>query len=313
MSLVQHLYRPGPLRTWWAERTAGLLPYAEQLGELAARSHRLQLGGAEHAAQVGGIVGRLLETIVEPAPPYAAILGGGVRADAALWPTHARLKGEQHHAAVEYRPTPRGLQRLVPAGDRGYWSAAIQRVAEIESESNHPLELARAAGVVSSLEAAYRAGGGKIERVRDEAIEDSAAIVTRMSASFDVAERLCQGRIGGHAAPTFAPHWADGDILLGPGRSGGYGLIDVKTVGASTLRDPRKVCAWLAQLLSYVACDVDEDLWQVRAVGIWLPRQDALLAWPVRELRAAARIDAAELARLALILQTAYSRDAGKI
>lgn len=310
MSLVQHLYRPGPVRAWWAQRAPGLRPYADQLARYANRSRSLSTSGVQHAAQVGGIVGRLLESLVEPAPPYAAILAGGMRSDAHLWPTHAHLAGDERVAAVEYRPTPNGVRRLVPAADRGQWSATLRRVAEIETTSPDDLTLARAAGAVTALETAYRSGGQVIQ-TSASAIEDGAAIVAQLTDSLTTAERLCGGQLHGHAAPTFAAHWADGDLLLGPGRTGGYGLIDVKTVGAATLRDPAKVTAWFTQLLSYAACDIDEDLWRVRAVGIWLPRQDVLMAWPLQELWAAVGIDERALSQLTGLLSLAYRRDQG--
>lgn len=308
MSLTQHLRIPGPVRTWWDHHTAGLAPYLADLQRVAdVPVRRLSLPGPEHAAQVGGIVGRLLETRVELAPPYAAILGAGTRADATLWPTHAHLANHPEGArAVEWRPTPHGWQHLVPGRDHGTHSIELRRAAEIETNPHvDDLDQARAAGIVAALEGAYRSGG-RVVPATAEAVADALLILRRQRVSLQRARELCGGRIAGHAAPVFAPHWADGDVLLGPGRSGGYGLVDVKTVSGSTLRSAERTRVWLWQLLSYAAADADEDLWRVRAVGVWLPRQDALVVWPVAPIWEAIGAGPGDLAPL---LARAYSQD----
>lgn len=308
MSLVHHL-RHGPLRRWWDQHTAGLAPYVAELQHAAdIPLQRLSLPGPEHAAQVGGIVGRLLETRVEVAPPYAAILGAGTRADATLWPTHASLIGtDEALRAVEWRPTPAGWQHLVPGRDSGARSAEIRYVAEIETNvAADDVDQARAAGIVTELESAYRSGGHAVPTTV-EAVADALVILRRQRRSLQHARQLCGGELRGHAAPVFAPHWADGDLLLGPGRSGGYGLVDVKTVNWSTLRNVERTRAWLWQLLSYAAADAVEDLWKVRAVGVWLPRQDVLMMWPQADLWQAIHADPAELAK---VLRDLYLRDA---
>lgn len=76
----------------------------------------------------------------------------------------------------------------------------------------------------------------------------------------------------GIAAPTFALHWADGDILIGDT------LIDVKTV--ITLRDRDRIARWLFQLLSYAWLDT-ADHYQIRNVGLYLARHGVLLTWPL--------------------------------
>lgn len=310
MSLVGHLRRPGALRTWWEPRIPLLRPYVDHLAQYANGARELSESGAGYAATVGGIVGRLLETLVEPAPPYAAIMAGGLRSDAAHWPTHMRLTGDQRRAAVEYRPTPAGLQHLVPAVDRGQWSAALRKVAEVEVYSDDLLARARAAAVVTAIESAYRSGGQPVAQPHDQAADDAAAIVSTLSASVFAAVRLCGGSLRGHAAPVLAPHWADGDLLLGPGTSGGYGLIDVKTVRDRTVANPGRSAEWLQQLMSYVACDAAEDLWRIRAVGIWLPRQDALVVWSTRDLWSTLRVDDTALADLVNVLKHCYRADA---
>lgn len=307
MSLVHHLWH-GPLRNWWSRHTAGLAPYLADIRRAAdIPIQRLSRSGSEHAAQVGSIVGRLIETRVEPAPPYAAILGAGTRADATLWPTHAHMISTAEAAqAAEWRPTPAGWQHLVPGVDVGTHCTKLRYVAEIETNANaDDIDQARAAGVVAELESAYRAAGPVVP-VTAEAVADALVIMRRQHASMRYAERLCGGRLRGHAAPVMAPHWADGDIVLGPGRSGGYGLVDVKTVSRSTLTDTEKVTRWLWQLLSYAAADEEEDLWRIRALGLWLPRQDVLMMWRKDELWQAVGVHPLELAGLLLDL---YQRD----
>jgi hypothetical protein len=314
MSLTQHLYRPGPIRAWWEAHSAGLDTLTEELIRYAYHVPRLSQPGAQHAAAVGGIVGRRVETMVELAPPYAAILAGGRCEDACYWPTHAHLAGtEAERVAVEWRPTPAGWRRLVPAVDRGAWSDDLWEVADVEINSRDEREKVDAAAVITALESAYRSGQPASEvgreAIADEAVDDAMAIVGGLSRSVDRLADLCGGQIRGHAAPVFAPHWADGDLLVGPGQTGGYGLLDVKTVGASTLARPRRTLSWLWQLLSYAVTDVAEDIWRIRAVGLLLPRQDAVVVWPLDEVWRVAGIGQVEVARLADLLQAAYDAD----
>lgn len=314
MSLTQHLYRPGPLRAWWEAHSAGLGTLTDDLARYAYPVPRLSQPGSQHAATVGGIVGRRVETLVELAPPYAAILAGGRREDACYWPTHAHLAGtEAEPVAVEWRPTPDGWRRLVPAVDRGAWSDDLWEVADVEINSRGEREKADAAAVITALESAYRSGEPAAEvgreAIGDEAVADAVAIVGGLSRSLERLAELCGGKIRGHAAPVFAPHWADGDLLVGPGRTGGHGLLDIKTVGASTLTNPGRTLLWLWQLLSYAAADAAEDIWRVRAIGLLLPRQDAVVVWPLDQVWRAAGIGEAGLARLAGLLQVAYDAD----
>jgi hypothetical protein len=108
----------------------------------------------------------------------------------------------------------------------------------------------------------------------------------------------------------FAQHWADGDVLVGPGRSGANGLLDVKTVGDRTLAGQAWVLPWLWQLLSYTALDAAADVWGIRAVGLLLPRQDATVIWPVRQLWEAVGLSPAGVAELAALLDDVRRLDA---
>lgn len=309
MTMTQHLSMPGPLRTWWESRSAGLSTATAELAAQSVDVGRLAQPGAEHAAAVGGVVGRRIEHSVDGAPPYAAILAGGVRSDACLWSTHAHLRDTTAApVAAEWRPTPAGWQRLVPGGDRGRYRAAIAEIAEIETTRADERALIAAAGGVASLEAAYRSGG-PVEAVSDAALVDALSIVERLTAVPRHLGELCGGRIVGHSAPVLAPHWADGDVLIGPGRGGGYGLYDVKTVGSHTVGSEHRTLRWLWQLLSYAALDVAEDLWRIRAVGVILPRQDRVVTWPVADLWSAAGITPAEVRELADLLARAYRAD----
>lgn len=164
--------------------------------------------------------------------------------------------------------------------------------------------LARVLWLVSQCEDAYRSGrptetlhrlfGGRsvptVEAMRAAAPEpvvvELVELVGRLRASegLDKLRYLAgsppAGRSLGHAAPVFAHHWADGDLLLSDGRAST--LLDVKTV----IRvDAERTARWLWQLLGYAWLDT-ADRWRIRTVGLLLARHGVVVDWPVDELAA---------------------------
>lgn len=123
MSLVQHL-NTGELGEWFDRYDAGLRPIARDIAERAEGRHTVTPHGnvgREHYAAVGGIVGQRLADLVEPAPPYAALLGAArcgaiplaeAGRYATRWPTHANVPAELAGEAAFIRP-------VHSAGD--YW------------------------------------------------------------------------------------------------------------------------------------------------------------------------------------------------
>ncbi|MEO6084461.1 MAG: hypothetical protein ABIQ18_15280 [Umezawaea sp.] len=80
----------------------------------------------EHWAEVGGAFGQRLADLVDPAPPYAALLGmvhaswltwDQAHAQAASYPSHAHLDSEQQARGLSMRRTPDGWMDLGPTHD----------------------------------------------------------------------------------------------------------------------------------------------------------------------------------------------------
>lgn len=311
MSLTGHLHSPTRLRAWWEARSDGLAEACQQIAASVRRpAGRLSIAGRDHAATVGTIVGRMIEQDVEPSPPYAAIYGGGSNADALIYPTHRHLAGTEYEPwAAGWRPTPAGGELLMKHRDTPRAQDLVTWATQVETSPGVTVaDRATAAGVLSIAESLYRAGvRGDLT---DEAVTDSARIYHRMSHSRQRAAELCGGVLRGHAQPTMAPHWADADLVLGPGLGGGYCLVEVKTVGDSTVTNPDRTVAWLWQLLSYAAADANDSTWRISAVGVWATRQDALTVWPLDQLWSQARLGADAQRSLRSLIVDAYRRDA---
>lgn len=268
------------------------------------------MASLEHAALVGTIVGRMVEQDVEPSPPYAAIYGGGCNADALAYPTHRHLTGTENAPwAAGWRPTPGGGELLIRHQDTPRERDLVQWAVQVETTPGASIsDRATAAGALAVAENLYR--NGSRAALSDAAVTDSARIYRRMTTAPRRAAELCGGAIRGHAQPTMAPHWADADVLLGPGLGGGYCLVEVKTVGDSTITDPDRTVKWLWQLLSYAAADTNDDTWRITAVGVWATRQDSLTVWPLDRLWQQAGIGPLAQQSLRSLLIDAYRRDA---
>lgn len=310
MSLTSSLYQSGGIADWWNHSGADFArPCAEIAQRSTAKPRPYAAGGRAHAAMVGSIVGRMLERSVEPAPAYAAIMGGGTSQQATLWPTHANLAAERREHAVSWRPTPDGWQELVPTAPDGAHAGLIAQAAAMENDpAATTVDRATAAAALCAVEHRYR--NRTLGTIDDAAITDAVRTYSAMSSSRHAAETLCGGTLAGHAAPVFAPHWAEGDVLL---RSpGGNVLVEIKTVGRATATNPALTGFWLAQALSYVACDVAEDLWKIRRVALWLPRQDQLVAWTVDVLLDQIGLSSRDMRRLASVCERTYAAEAAQ-
>ncbi|GAB3983720.1 hypothetical protein GCM10029978_091290 [Actinoallomurus acanthiterrae] len=119
MSLISHLYF-GELGEWCAERMTGT-------GEVAQRPAAETKGlpvlrpagrvGRRHWAQVDRAFGMRMATLVQAAPPYSALYGlvriglagrEWAHRQAALYPTHIRLREAERRTALDLRPTLTG-------------------------------------------------------------------------------------------------------------------------------------------------------------------------------------------------------------
>lgn len=167
--------------------------------------------------------------------------------------------------------------------------------------------LARVALVLGDWEQAYRRGPQALPRATQAALEqaatrgdsatllasvdpaalaDTTALITdarRRGLLDQLADTVGTAVARGHAFPTFAEQWADGDLLLTPGHGAPTTLIDVKTVMSA--REPSTVRRWLWQLLGYAyLADLACPEWRLGRVGLCFARHGHVVAWDVDEL-----------------------------
>lgn len=188
MSLTSQLAR-GELGRWCAATFPGT-PEAVRHVVAAAKSVGKGLvwpavrGDLRHWADIGGAFGQRLADLVDPAPPYGALLGmiragwlsfAEAHAEAAAYPSHQELDVEHRARALSLRRTPDGWLDLGPTGDvrdvnraastalrdllartRAY-QAAHAPVGQFGS-SGAEAGLARSAWVISACEGIYRSG-----------------------------------------------------------------------------------------------------------------------------------------------------------
>src|SRR5213078_1804614 len=92
--------------------------------------------GGRHWAVVGGAFGVRLAALVEPAPPYYALLGllrtglvspGWANEQAARYPSHGGLPASARPRALSLRPTPAGWLELDGLTDVGGARAGASR------------------------------------------------------------------------------------------------------------------------------------------------------------------------------------------
>lgn len=183
MSLTSQL-SVGELGHWCAEYLPGTRGVAAELGRTVSRRGRSPIRPRRpversHWAEIGGAFGQRLAFLVEPAPPYAALLGtvqaGIASAEWAseahrMFPTHAQLGGEQARRALWLRPTPRGWWDLgEPNPDRISSGSAthetlcqdfVRRLADYLAEHALPGQLASSRGAEKGLARACSALAG---------------------------------------------------------------------------------------------------------------------------------------------------------
>lgn len=316
MSLVQQLR--GDLGQALAELCPNARDAAAEVGALGGSvvkpTRRMPM---DHYAAVGSIVGQRLADAIEPAPPYPALLGAirccALRASeaglfACGYPTHQvwPMEAEESRSGVFIRPTPSGwwLYDGVPAdddaGEPGIRrvladhcdTAARSRIGELGSAASE-YERLPALRLLQQLEDIYRGAAdlAGLQAVADtgsvpvppEIADDVLRVLDSNRATLRQVTNLSTGRHAGlgHAAPLFVPHWAEGDVLVGPHPySGRYTLLDIKTV---TQPDVGRAAEWILQIIAYALLDVT-DRWRIDRVGLWLPRQARLVGWPLADL-----------------------------
>lgn len=299
----------GLLGQWAEQNLPGTREFA---GQIAATTDRIEavrpyerqdLG---YYGPVGGMWGQRLAWLIEPSPPYAALLGA-IAADmltdasadmaTACWRTHS----------IAENPTPRGLGwRTTPSG---WWIVPDQRrsrttgqpgvlenfeaMADLTDElrvgqlgdDEHELGLLPALAYATSLEGVYRAGHSPAYEFDENVLTaDWRGLLhkNRTGHALRTARTLVKNAgtaaTWGHGSPTLVSNWADADVLLGPHLDGGYTLLDIKTV--TSARDLDRVMLWLWQILGYALLDVT-DRWRIRRIGLWLTRHGLILHWPV--------------------------------
>lgn len=130
MSVVSHLYH-GELRDWCEARLTGSAEVARDAAA-SVRDHEIvrPAGPVEryYWSQAGRAFTLRLATLVQPAPPYSALLGlaraglvsrAWADAQAARYPTHARLPEHLRERALDMWPMPGGWADLKSARDAG--------------------------------------------------------------------------------------------------------------------------------------------------------------------------------------------------
>jgi hypothetical protein len=188
VSMTTHLAPGGELARWCQETFPGTAALVDRV-MAAARTAEDPVRPygrvtAEHGAEVAAAFGRRLADLVDPAPPYAALLGmldaawstvEQAHAQAASYPSHAVLDDQQRARALSMRRTatgwvdlgpPRGQRTVDPAAaavmidllerTRAYQAqhAPTGTIAAPGVEAG----LARSAWVLAACERAHRSG-----------------------------------------------------------------------------------------------------------------------------------------------------------
>lgn len=130
MSVVSHLYH-GELGDWCETRLTGSAEVARQAAALVREQEVIRPEGPvdrHHWSQAGRTFALRLAALIQPAPPYSALLGlariglvsrSWADAQAARYPTHARLPEHLRRRALDMCPTPGGWVDLRAARDGG--------------------------------------------------------------------------------------------------------------------------------------------------------------------------------------------------
>jgi hypothetical protein len=224
---------------------------------------------------------------------------------AANFPTHSPLAAHQRARACDWRPTRAGWLDIGPTAPTppGYTPTGV--VAEFTTRLRNYLThhappgecasldtettLAQICWVLGAWQGAYRGGRLNLDFTTEnvpallglatsQVLSELLALTTRAhtSGALDQLRALAGNPAPGHAlgiaGPSFIPHWADGDLIIGDT------LIDVETVAHA--RDHARTAAWLHQLLACTWLD-RPDRYRIRRVGLYLARHGTLLSWPL--------------------------------
>ncbi|MDO0936476.1 hypothetical protein QQY66_34015 [Streptomyces sp. DG2A-72] len=130
MSVVSHLYH-GELSDWCEARLPGSSEAARHMADQVRDRFVTRPEGAvdrHHWSQAGRAFTLRLAALIQPAPPYAALLGlagaglvsrSWADAQAARYPTHAGLPEDRRERALDMRPTPSDWIDLKTAREAG--------------------------------------------------------------------------------------------------------------------------------------------------------------------------------------------------
>jgi len=228
MSLTSELSDPGsPLAAWCAETFVGTPAVVEQVVAATrdvtpVRPVSRDVSG-RHWAEIGGAWGQRLADLVQPAPPYYALLGmiragwvswGWAHQQAARYPTHRDLPEEFRARALGIRPAvstwldlgadpTTGTGEASTAGQvwtelleraRAYL-AAHARTGELGSPGAEA-GLARTSWVLSACEDTYRSGvvDERLSRLFDSGRSPSVEQLRGLAPDEQVAELVALGR-----------------------------------------------------------------------------------------------------------------------
>lgn len=312
MSLVQHLADEDPLAGHLEGAFPQLYWMAAHVANSATTQRTLRPRSRQelpHYAQVGGIVGQRLADLVQPAPPYPALLGAARCQACSLADADRLAGGYPTHVGTGRglwsRPTPSGWwtpvrpaenhpvdaeKRLVGLLYEHRDTVATMPTGRLQA-THAEQQLLGGYRLVDLLEGVYRGARdlSELQRIADtghvdvptELTRDVLGVLGHMRPSVREVRALAagagRGQPIGYAAPLFLPNWAEGDLLIGPDEAGGYTLLEVKTVTAAP---HSSVLRWLHQLIAYALLDV-ADRWKIRRIGLWMPRQAQVLTWPI--------------------------------
>ncbi|ANZ39637.1 hypothetical protein BBK82_29930 [Lentzea guizhouensis] len=188
MSLTTQLHR-GELGRWCAATFPGTPEVARQIAAAAKSAGKALVRPTgrpdrRHWADIGGAFGQRLADLVDPSPPYGALLGmiragwlsfAQAHAEAAAYPSHQELDVEHRARALSLRRTPDGWLDLGRTGDvRGVDQSASVALRDLLArtrayQATHApvglfgsngaeAGLARSAWVISACEGIYRSG-----------------------------------------------------------------------------------------------------------------------------------------------------------
>ncbi|MFD4640855.1 hypothetical protein ACFWN2_26300 [Lentzea sp. NPDC058436] len=188
MSLTSQLHR-GEVGRWCAVTFPGTSEAVRQVVAAAKSTGKGLVRPAgrpdgRHWADIGGALGQRLADLVDPAPPYGALLGmiragwltfAQAHAEAAAYPSHQEFDAEHRARALSLRRTPDGWLDLGPTGDvrradQAAGAALRDLLARTRTyQATHTpvgqfgtngaeAGLARSAWVISACEGIYRSG-----------------------------------------------------------------------------------------------------------------------------------------------------------